>query len=181
MISTTLLGRLGGGLAALAAAGALLVPSATAGTGTSDGPHDSWYAYAISLTSERHAGRPSSAARAKAFVPHGASPGSANAGQLHGLTADPLDRRGSTVAQPRGYGFVTDTLASGGSHPARPQGYTLTTDTLAPGGGPTDVVTNGVGFSWTDAGVGAGTAVAALVLAGGAGLLVRRRASLATQ
>jgi hypothetical protein len=53
------------------------------------------------------------------------------------------------------------------------------TDTLAPGGGTTLVSTN-PGFDWGDAGIGAGAAFGALLLASLAGLsLLHRRHRLA--
>jgi hypothetical protein len=53
------------------------------------------------------------------------------------------------------------------------------TDTLAPGGGNT-VVSTSPGFDWGDAGIGAGAALGAMLLASIAGLaVVRRRGRLA--
>ncbi len=73
-------------------------------------------------------------------------------------------------------GFTTDTLAPGGYGPDRTP---FVTDTLAPGP-PAQVVTAPAAFSWPDAGVGAGVVVgAALVLAGGALAVSRRRGRLA--
>ena len=74
-----------------------------------------------------------------------------------------------------GPGFITD--ARGGSgHPASALGYSLSTDTLGgTGGAGLAVATGGGGFSWHDAGVGAGAALAAVALLGGSLVLVRQR------
>ena len=79
------------------------------------------------------------------------------------------------AAQPK---FITDTLAPGGGTavPQQVQGYRFITDTLAPGGGTTTAPGGSPGFDWSDAGVGALTAVGVvLVLAGAALTAVRRR------
>ena len=70
--------------------------------------------------------------------------------------------------------FITDTLAPGGKAPA-PQGYRFITDTLAPGGGNSTVVQAPRAFSWSDAGVGAGTAAGAILALIGTSLIVIRR------
>ena len=76
--------------------------------------------------------------------------------------------------------FITDTLAPGGT-PAPVQSYRFITDTLAPGNGSAGVVVNSShGFSWSDAGVGAGAAVGGmLALIGSALIVVRRQGRLA--
>src|ERR1700687_4851622 len=62
--------------------------------------------------------------------------------------------------------FITDTLSPGGSAPV--QGYRLITDTLSPGGGSSlAAALTSPGFNWGDAGIGAGSAGALLVLLGG--------------
>ncbi|HEY8406872.1 MAG TPA: hypothetical protein VIK66_02745 [Gaiellaceae bacterium] len=81
----------------------------------------------------------------------------------------------AVAAQPR---FITDTLAPGGgtAAPQQVQGYRFITDTLAPGGGTSTAPVDSPGFDWSDAGVGALTAVGVvLVLAGAALTAVRRR------
>jgi hypothetical protein len=77
--------------------------------------------------------------------------------------------------------FITDTLAPGGGSSSQPQGYRFITDTLAPGGGSSEVVVQGSnGFSWSDAGVGAGVAAGAiLALIGSTLILIRRQGRLA--
>ena len=82
--------------------------------------------------------------------------------------------------QTQDYRFITDTLGGNG-HPQQVQGYQLITDTLAPGGGPPlAAAPSSPGFSWADAGVGAGTAAGMLiVLLGGTLLTIRRRHTLA--
>jgi hypothetical protein len=78
--------------------------------------------------------------------------------------------------KPQGYRFITDTLAPGGGSAAQHQGYTLITDTLAPGGGASSVEPSGApGFSWGDAGVGAGFGAGVLLVAAGGALTVLRR------
>jgi len=82
--------------------------------------------------------------------------------------------------------FITDTLAPGGGHSspydAQPQSPAFITDTLAPGGGqpspysgPAVTISSPGGFSWSDAGIGAGAATGALVALLGSTLLVGRR------
>jgi len=87
---------------------------------------------------------------------------------------------GGTPAPVQSYRFITDTLAPGGT-PAPVQGYRFITDTLAPGNGSAGVVVNSShGFSWSDAGVGAGAAVGGmLALIGSALIVVRRQGRLA--
>jgi hypothetical protein len=85
-----------------------------------------------------------------------------------------LSAQALAAAQPK---FITDTLAPGGTAvPQQVQGYRFITDTLAPGGGTTTAPVGSPGFDWSDAGVGALTAVGVvLVLAGAALTAVRRR------
>jgi hypothetical protein len=156
MNRTTLRTRLGHGLAAVIVGAALLVPAAAAATGTSYGPHDPWYGYAVSLTQTAADPRPTS----RAFLSTGN--GAVSPTTLHG--------------------FTTDTLAPGGARPALSRGYRFTTDTLAPGGrGQADVGTTGTTFDWGDAGIGAGTAVGGLLALSLGGVFVaRRRSRLAT-
>ena len=87
--------------------------------------------------------------------------------------------------------FITDTLAPGGGHASPYDAATpvqqhvlprFITDTLAPGGGqsspysaPVLAVSKSGGFSWADAGIGAGAATGALVALLGATLLVGRQ------
>ena len=72
--------------------------------------------------------------------------------------------------------FITDTLAPGGGSSSQSQGYRFITDTLAPGGGSASVsVAASSGFSWSDAGVGAGAAAGALLALIGSTLIVIRR------
>jgi len=78
--------------------------------------------------------------------------------------------------------FITDTLAPGGGHSspydAQTQSPAFITDTLAPGGGSAGpVATTGSpsGFSWSDAGIGAGVATGAFVALLGSVLLVGRQ------
>lgn len=77
--------------------------------------------------------------------------------------------------------FITDTLGGNGPSKHAAPGYRFITDTLAPGvGASLAVAPSSPGFSWADAGVGAGTAAGAvLVLLGGTLLVVRRRGTLA--
>jgi len=86
----------------------------------------------------------------------------------------------AVAAQPK---FITDTLAPGGGKatPQQVQGYRFITDTLAPGGGTATTPVESPGFDWSDAGVGALTAVGVvLVLAGAALTAVRRRTVVAS-
>lgn len=68
------------------------------------------------------------------------------------------------------------------SHTAQPpqvQGMQFTTDTLAPGGGqPLAAEPSSTGFSWADAGAGAGMVTGALIVLAGGLLLVRRREAI---
>ena len=91
---------------------------------------------------------------------------------------------GSASAVPQqGYRFITDTLApGGGSASAVPkQGYRFITDTLAQGGGSTiAIAAPSTGFSWADAGIGAGAGIGALLLlTGGTVVVLQRRGRLA--
>jgi hypothetical protein len=70
--------------------------------------------------------------------------------------------------------FTTDTLALGGK-PIPVRGYRFITDTLAPGGSTSVVVASPPGFSWTDAGIGAGAASGALFLLASAAMFALRR------
>jgi hypothetical protein len=173
MTSTTSSRRLGAWLSATALAAALIVPAAAAADHS----------------------RSRNGATGPSFVTDTLAPGGTPAhAQSYHFVTDTL-APGGTPAQTQGYRFVTDTLAPGGT-PAQTQGYRFVTDTLAPGGTPaqtpsyrfvTDtlapgavrsiqVVSSGNGFSWRDAGAGAGTAIAALlVLTSGVTLLRRRR------
>lgn len=91
------------------------------------------------------------------------------------FTADTLAPGGGSATQ--GYRFVTDTLAPGGK-PAPSPGYRFITDTLAPGGGAASFTAPAPdGFSWSDAGVGAGAAVGGMLALIGAALIVARRHS----
>ena len=72
---------------------------------------------------------------------------------------------------------ITDTLAPGGGSSSQSQGYRFTTDTLAPGGSASVIVPSSGGFSWSDAGVGAGTAVGGMLALIGSTLIVTRRQS----
>jgi hypothetical protein len=79
------------------------------------------------------------------------------------------------TSNPQGSTFITDTLGGNG-HPQQAQGYRFITDTLAPGGGaPIEAAPTAPSFSWADAGVGAGTALGALLVLLGSALLVARR------
>jgi len=81
----------------------------------------------------------------------------------------------STAAAPQGYRFITDTLAPGGTSSPQ-QSYRFITDTLAPGGGSTvAVAVPSGGFSWSDAGVGAGAGIGALLLLTGSTIVVLQR------
>src|SRR5262245_7630774 len=76
----------------------------------------------------------------------------------------------------QGVAFITDTLAPGGTSQGR--GMHFVTDTLAPGGGgsTSPVATSSPGFDWPSAGVGAGVAVAAMLLILTGTIVTRRRA-----
>jgi len=89
----------------------------------------------------------------------------------------------SMAATPQGYRFITDTLAPGGGSvsPVHQQGYRFITDTLAQGGGSTIAfAVPSAGFSWADAGIGAGAGIGALLLlTGGTVVVLQRRGRLA--
>ena len=71
--------------------------------------------------------------------------------------------------------MITDTLGGHG-HPQQAQGYRFITDTLAPdGGAPIEAAPTAPSFNWADAGVGAGTALGALLVLLSGGLAVARR------
>jgi hypothetical protein len=90
---------------------------------------------------------------------------------------DTLGGNGHAV---QGFRIITDTLGGNGHAKSAVQGYRFITDTLAPGGGSLAAAPASPGFSWSDAGAGAGVASGALiVLAGGMLLAVRRRDALA--
>jgi hypothetical protein len=106
-----------------------------------------------------------------------------------GFITDTLGGNGHAVPS---YRFITDTLGGSGSpkavpdaveryvatHAAQPQvqGMQFTTDTLAPGGGqPLAAAPSSTGFSWADAGVGAGGVVGTLIVLAAGLLFVRRR------
>jgi hypothetical protein len=76
----------------------------------------------------------------------------------------------------QGVRFITDTLGGNGQ-PKPTQGVRFVTDTLAPGGGPSMQLpdSGGVRFSWSDAGVGAATAVGSLLVLLGSALVVLRK------
>ena len=57
---------------------------------------------------------------------------------------------------------------------------TFVTDTLAPGGGTSTPIVESPGFSWSDAGVGALTAIGVVLLLAGAALTMLRRRTVAT-
>jgi hypothetical protein len=128
--------------------------------------HDSWYAYATSLTKEQQAvpfitdtlapgGR---AYLPSAYVPGGASPAVGQAIQK--------------------LGFGTDTLVPVGNNPQ--QSYRFITDTLAPGGGPSIVSAPASnGFDWGDFGIGAGAMAGIGALLLGSVRLLNRRNVLA--
>jgi hypothetical protein len=75
-------------------------------------------------------------------------------------------------AEHAGPSFTTDTLGGNGQAPQAPVVH-FVSDTLAPGGG-TMVLASGEGFDWSDAGVGAGAAIGAVLLASVAGVAVMR-------
>jgi hypothetical protein len=136
----------------VAAAAVLLTATSALASPGQYGPHDTWYPYALSLTQNRQLD-----ARHYALV---------------------ADSRAQAVQQTAPT-FTTDTLAPGGGSEQTPAVH-FVTDTLAPGsGGTTTVVSTGDGFDWGDAGIGAATAIGAVLLASVAAVAMRRRGRLA--
>jgi hypothetical protein len=126
-----------------------------------------------------------------------AAPAALGAGKPQGSTfiTDTLGGNGSPQATPDAFERYVAShtaqatpdaferyVASHTAQPTQPQGTRFITDTLAPGGGASSKATSvAAGFSWADAGVGAGTAVGALLmLLGGSLLVARRQGRLAT-
>jgi hypothetical protein len=139
---------------AVAAAALLTAPTALAGGTSQYGPHDAWYAYATTYS--------------------GASAQLPDPWLRYAVTLTSRERS----AQPTGLSFTTDTLGGNGQ-PEQAPVVRFVTDTLAPGGGNT-VVSTSPAFDWADAGIGAGAALGALLLASVAGVaLMRRRGRLA--
>lgn len=115
-----------------------------------------------------------------------AAPGALGAGKPQGFITDTLGGNGH-AARPQSYSSAGSRLRAGeGTGGAlntvapRPvsqsQGYRFITDTLAPGGGSSiEAAPSATGFSWADAGVGAGTAAGALLVLLGGTLVVARR------
>jgi hypothetical protein len=137
---------------AVAAAALLSAPAAFAGGTSQFGPPDPFGGYARSLT---QAQQPDPWLRYAVVLTSRA--------------------RG---AEDAGLSFTTDTLGGNGQAPQAPV-VRFVSDTLAPGGG-TTVVSTSPGFDWNDAGIGAGAAIAAVLLASVAGVaVVRRRGRLA--
>ena len=132
---------------AVAAAALLTAPAALAAGTSQFGPHDPWYAYARSVT---QAQQPDPWLRYAVAL---------------------TSRAGS--AERAGLSFTTDTLGGKG-HAPRAAVVHFVSDTLAPGGG-TTVVRTASAFDWNDAGIGAGAAIAALLLASAAGVAVMHR------
>ena len=98
------------------------------------------------------------------------------------LITDTLGGDGRHAPSGPRYTLTTDTLGGDGSRAALapPAEYTFIADTLAPGGThPGDLSPVDSGFSWTDAGVGAGTGIAVVALMSLTTLLLRRIARLA--
>jgi hypothetical protein len=158
---------------AVAAVALLTAPGALAGGASQYGPHDPWYAYATSQ-SAAPAQQPDPWIRyAVAFTSR------ARSAQHAGLvfTTDTLGGNGHSTPAPV-VRFTTDTLGGNGQ-PTRAPVVRFVTDTLAPGGG-TMVVASGEGFDWSDAGIGAGAAIVAVLLASVAGgAVLHRRGRLA--
>jgi hypothetical protein len=124
--------------------------------------HDSWYGYAVSLTTTQPA----------PFITDTLAPGGTPSVGAH----DPWYRYALSLTQAQpSVPLITDTLAPGGKAPV--QSYRFTTDTLAPGGGPSVVSAPAShGFDWGDAGIGAlfMAGIAVVLLASGR-VLQRRR------
>ena len=117
--------------------------------------HDSWYAYATSLTK---------AQESVPFITDTLAPGG---GRAYLPSAYVPGGASSVVGQAiQKAGFGADTLVPGGNAPQ--QSYRFITDTLAPGGGTSEVVSPvSNGFDWGDASIGAGvTAGLTLLLLG---------------
>jgi hypothetical protein len=114
------------------------------------GPHDPWYQYGLSLTQERQLD-----ARHQALIQN-------------------LQAQSATQSAPT---FTTDTMAPGGGTQQAPAVH-FVTDTMAPGGGDTTtVVSTGDTFDWGSAGIGAGIAIGAVLLASAAAAATMRRRS----
>ena len=143
---------------------ALVVAAALFGLGVHGAlaAHDTWYAYATSLTGAQESGTDPWYGYAVSLT---------DAQRSAPFITDTLAPGGTAPVQ--SYRFVTDTLATGGA-PA--QSYRFVTDTLAPGGGSSEVRAPAFsGFDWGDAGVGAGVMAAiGVMLLGGLHLLHRR-------
>jgi hypothetical protein len=109
------------------------------------GQHDPWYGYGLSLTAQQAPVAP--------FITDTLAPGG---GSQH----DPW------------YAYAVSLTAQPQQTPVAP----FVTDTLAPGGGSSAVSpSTGNGFDWADFGIGAGAAIAAILLMGGATLALGRR------
>jgi hypothetical protein len=87
---------------------------------------------------------------------------------------DTLGGNGHPVVSAEESHFTTDTLAPGGKT-IPVQSYRFITDTLAPGGSTSVIAASSPGFSWTDAGIGAGAASGALFLLAAAAMFALRR------
>jgi hypothetical protein len=168
-ISTHTTRKLAQAIALAVIVAGLAVPAAAAGSGQ---PPDV-FARAVA----RHQALPDVFERYVASHPYGAAaPATLEAAKPQGSTfiTDTLGGNGHPQ-QAQGYRFITDTLGGNG-HPKQVQGYRFITDTLAPGGGaPIEAAPSAPSFSWADAGLGAGTALGALLVLLGSALLVARR------
>jgi hypothetical protein len=116
--------------------------------------------------------------------------GKAPAAQGVRIITDTLGGNGKAPAA-QGVRIITDTLGGTGGpasvpdvferavargQASQPQGYRFITDTLGGNGGPGAVVaTTDGGFSWNDAGVGAGVVLGVLALLGASLMLLRHR------
>jgi hypothetical protein len=122
--------------------------------------------------------------------------GNGQAPEVQGYTIITDTLGGNGVAPARGFHIITDTLGGNGganaapdvferyaaSHPygrgleaSQPQGFRFITDTLGGNGGPgTVAAASDGGFSWSDAGIGAGIAVGAIALLAASLLLLRQ-------
>jgi hypothetical protein len=151
MASTSTHRRLGQTLAAAVAAAALLAHAAAASNNRSCGPPDPSVRYATSII------------RANTPDPW----------FNYALSLTRADTSSSSQ-------LMTDTLAPGGGPAETSKGYTFVSDTLAPGGGQGGPLGSAPSFSWPDAGIGAGVAIASMLcLLGVALVLTRRRGRLA--
>ena len=123
--------------------------------------HDSWYAYATSLTKAQQSVpfiTDTLAPGGRAYLPSAYVPGGAS----------------SVVGQAiQKVGFGADTLVPVGTAPQ--QSYRFITDTLAPGGGTSEFVSPvSNGFDWGDAGIGAGVMAGLALLLLGSGRAVQQ-------